>query len=171
MRRIRTILLWLCLLLSLCACGQTGSADPLPFLPAGDDGLQMTDRGRLRIEGGSVTAANITVIDGGFPADRTLGDLKREDRAAAAIQLTVGQFRTMTGVLMEQLPQILGVTDYRLDLWPAALAQGADAFPCWTYSLSEQHLAEGISPAADQGSFGRLNVVTDVVVAHIFMEP
>ena len=39
MRRIGTILLWLCLLLSLCACGQAGSADPLPFIPAGAKSL------------------------------------------------------------------------------------------------------------------------------------
>ena len=170
MRRIRKILLWLCLLLSFCACGQTGREDPLPFIPAKDDGLQMTDRGRLRIEAGKVTAANITVMVDGFPADRTLGNLKREDRAAAATKLTVGQFRTMTDGLLEQLPQVLGVTDYRLDLWPAAFMQGADAFPCWTYSLSEKSLTEGISAAVDQASFGRLNVVTDGVVAHILIE-
>lgn len=63
------------------------------------------------------------------------------------------------------------MTGYRLDLWPAANTQGADAFPGWTYSLAGQSLAEGISAAADQTSFGRLNVVTDVVVAHIFIEP
>ena len=75
----------------------------------------------------------------------------------------------MTGVLLEQLPQALDVTDYRLDLWPAANTQGADAFPGWTYSLAGQSLAEGISAAADPTSFGRLNVVTDAVVAHIFI--
>lgn len=118
-----------------------------------------------------MTAANITVLDGGFPTDRTLGDLKGEDRAAAPTQLAVGQFRAMAGVLLEQLPQALGVTAYRLDLWPAALTQGADTFPGWTYSLVGQSLAEGISASADQTSFGRLNVVTDAVVAHIFIEP
>ena len=53
----------------------------------------------------------------------------------------------------------------------AALTQGADAFPGWTYSLAGQSLAEGTNASADQTSFGRLNVVTDAVVAHSFIEP
>lgn len=171
MRNIATIILLAALLFVLCACGTDSAADPLPFISPKDDGLFMTDRGRLQVKDGVVTAANITVSRNGFPDDLVLGNMKREARSAATTQMTVGQFRAMVDVLIAQLPELLKTSSYRVILWPTNMQQGGDAFPCWTYSLSSRMLSEGTSAAADQGSFGRLSISNGTLLAHIFIEP
>lgn len=171
MKKAAIAILLLCIMLVLWTCSNAVHSDPLPFTAEEDDGLFMTDRGQLNIKDEVVTAANITVSRNGFPEERRLGNVKHEDRSAAITQMTVGEFRLMVGVLVKQLPELLEIDAYRMKLWPVTMQQGAEAYPCWTYSLTENSLTKGIDPSADQTAYGRLSIVNDGVLAHILIAP
>ena len=65
MKKLLALILTVLCLLSLCACGNDVTANPLITVPETDDPLYVSDRGILHVEGAFVVKANFLVDEGG----------------------------------------------------------------------------------------------------------
>lgn len=170
MKKLLALILSVFALLTLCACGNDVTENPLITVPETDDPLYVSDRGILHVEGAFVVKANFLVDEGnGNYQPRTEGGINLPVLSVApqTTTLTVGQLRLALNGLLDAIPRQFETQGYILTFIP--LGGDSDA-PDFTWSMTAKTLTEGKSGTVDD-SLGSFEIDDGDLLAHIHLAP
>ena len=170
MKKLLALTLAVLCLLSLCACGNDVTKNPLITVPETDDPLYVSDRGILHVEGAFVVKAHFLVDEGnGNYQPRTEGgiDLPVLSVSPRTTGLTVGQLRLALNGLLDAIPLRFETQGYILTFLPL---EGDSDAPDYTWSMTDKTLTEGLSEKAD-ASLGSFEIDDGDLLAHIHIAP
>ena len=170
MKKLLALTLAVLCLLSLCACGNDVTENPLITVPETDDPLYVSDRGILHVEGAFVVKANFLVDEGGGNYQpRTEGgiSLPAVSLSPQTTGLTVGQLRPVLHGLLDIIPRQFETQGYILTFVPLG---GTSEAPDYTWSISGKTLTEGKSDTVD-ASLGSFVIDDGDELAHIHLAP